>query len=259
LPFYGLAILCLDDFTIRGILTKVSRPILTYGFNEDAAYRVSEFRTSQSKSSFIVNRPEGTSPLKIDLNMPGRHNALNAAAAIAVASDEGVADESIINGLRNFDGVGRRFEILGEYLVKGGSAMLIDDYGHHPTEVEATIQAVRDGWPGKRLIMVFQPHRYSRTKDFFAEFVTVLSRVDELLLLDIYAAGEEVIPEINSEKLCASIERRGIIKPTFVEQIEIVPRLLNDVVRDGDLVLTQGAGSVSKLVEMLQTVKGDAP
>lgn len=256
LPFYGLAVLCLDDVVIRGMLTQVSRPMLTYGFNTDAAYRIREITTTCSQCSFVLDRPDGQSTLPITLNMPGRHNALNAAAAIAVASDEGIADDAIINGLANFTGVGRRFEILGDYVVKSGTAVLVDDYGHHPTEVRATIQAVRDGWPDKRLVMVFQPHRYSRTRDFYDEFVQVLSQVDELLLLDVYPAGEAEIASITSENLAASIHKRGAISPTYVEHIEIVPILLNDLVRDNDMVLTQGAGSVSQLVAMLQRYQG---
>ena len=252
LPFYGLAILCTDDFVIRNMLTKVSRPKLTYGFNADAQYRIRELCTAGSQCSFVVDRPEGLTSLSLNLGMPGRHNALNAAAAIAVASDEGISDLSITEGLRKFRGVGRRFEILGDYAANDGTAMLVDDYGHHPTEVSATIDAVRDGWPERRLIMVFQPHRYSRTKDFYDEFVNVLSRVDELLLLDIYSAGEGSIPDISSMRLVASIETLGIIKPVYVEHLEIVPTLLDDMIKDKDIVLTQGAGSVSKLVAMLQ-------
>ena len=256
LPFYGLAILCIDDVVIRSMLTRVSRPTITYGFNRDSQYRIRDLSTVKSQCSFVIDRPEGLPSLSINLGMPGRHNALNAAAAIAVASDEGISDTSITEGLRKFGGVGRRFEILGNYSITDGNALLVDDYGHHPTEVNATIDAVRDGWPERRLIMIFQPHRYSRTKDFYNEFVNVLSRVDELLLLDIYAAGEESIPDITSPRLLESIETRGIIKPLYVEHLELVPTLLRDLVRNRDIVLTQGAGSVSKLVAMLQASKG---
>ena len=256
LPFYGLAILCIDDVVIRSMLTRVSRPTITYGFNRDSQYRIRDLSTVKSQCSFVIDRPEGLPSLSINLGMPGRHNALNAAAAIAVASDEGISDTSITEGLRKFGGVGRRFEILGNYNITDGNALLVDDYGHHPTEVNATIDAVRDGWPERRLIMIFQPHRYSRTKDFYNEFVNVLSRVDELLLLDIYAAGEESIPDITSPRLLESIETRGIIKPVYVEHLELVPTLLRGLVRNRDIVLTQGAGSVSKLVAMLQASKG---
>lgn len=256
LPFYGLAVLCLDDLVIRSMLTEVSRPLLTYGFNVDAGYRIRDLVTCHEHCSFVVDRPDDRDPLSIELHIPGRHNALNAAAAVAVATDEGVADASIVDGLKKFTGVSRRFEMLGNYAVKAGKALLVDDYGHHPTEVRATIQAVRDGWPGKRLVMVFQPHRFSRTRDFYDDFVQVLSQVDELLLLDVYPAGEVEIPGISSQNLCISIGNRSTLKPIYVEHIEIVPILLNDLVRDDDMVLTQGAGSVSQLVAMLRSTGG---
>ncbi len=255
LPFYGLAVLCIDDEVIRDLLVEVARPILTYGFSEDAAYRLRDLSANKRQCSFVIDRPDNKPSLSIKLNIPGRHNALNAAAAIAVATDEGISDEAIIAGLDKFSGVGRRFEMVGEYQVTGGPAMLVDDYGHHPTEVKATIQAVRDGWSEKRLVMVFQPHRYSRTRDLYEDFVQVLSQVDVLLVLDVYAAGEEPIAGAGSKNLCGSIRQRGMIDPIFVEQIEEVPKLLGDLVRGGDLVMTQGAGSVSKLVAMLADSK----
>ena len=170
LPFYGLAVMCIDDDVIRGLLVDVARPLLTYGFSEDAGYRLRDLRAEKRQCHFMIDRPDGQSSLQISLNIPGRHNALNAAAAIAVASDEGISDQAIIDGLSKFGGVGRRFEVIGEYPVTGGDAMLVDDYGHHPTEVKATIQAIRDGWPEKRLVMVFQPHRYTRTRDLYEDF-----------------------------------------------------------------------------------------
>lgn len=251
LPFYGLAVMCIDDEVIRGLLVDVARPLLTYGFSDDAAYRISELRAEKRQSHFVIDRPDGLSSLNISLNIPGRHNALNAAAAIAVASDEGISDQAIIDGLCKFGGVGRRFEMIGDYPVEGGSAMLVDDYGHHPTEVKATIQAVRDGWPEKRLVMVFQPHRYTRTRDLYEDFVQVLADVDVLLVLDVYTAGEEAIPGAGSKNLCGSIRQRGGIDPIYVESIEEVPQLLGELVKGDDLVMTQGAGSVSKLVAML--------
>ena len=252
LPFYGLAVLCADDPVIRDILVNVARPMLTYGFARTAGYQIRDLVMCGEQSNFIVDRPDRRSSLSIKLNMPGRHNVLNATAAIAVASDEGISDEAIIEGLKKFDGVGRRFEILGNYPVASGSAMLVDDYGHHPTEVDATIQTVRDSWPGKRLIMVFQPHRYSRTHDFYDEFVKVLSRVDELLLLDVYAAGEEPIFDVCSKKLADSIRNFGKVAPIYVENFNCVPELLDELASSNDMVLTQGAGSVSHLVSILK-------
>jgi UDP-N-acetylmuramate--alanine ligase len=204
-----------------------------------------------SKAISVSDRPDGLPSLDISLSIPGRHNALNAAAAIAVASDEGLSDQSIIKALSEFGGVGRRFEQIGDYPVRDGIAMLYDDYGHHPTEVQATIQAVRDGWPDKRLVMIFQPHRYTRTRDLYEEFVGVLSAVDLLLILDVYSAGEELIAGATSKNLCGSIRQRGRIDPIYVTNLEDVPSLLAGLVQDGDLVMTQGAGSVSKLVSML--------
>ena len=255
LPFYGLAVMCIDDEVIRGLLVDVARPLLTYGFSDDAAYRISDLRAERRQCHFVIDRPDGLSSLNISLNIPGRHNALNAAAAIAVASDEGISDQAIIDGLFKFGGVGRRFEVIGDYPVEGGNAMLVDDYGHHPTEVKATIQAVRDGWPEKRLVMVFQPHRYTRTRDLYEDFVQVLSDVDVLLVLDVYTAGEEAIPGAGSKNICGSIRQRGGIDPIYVESIEEVPQLLGELVRGDDLVMTQGAGSVSKLVAMLAESK----
>jgi UDP-N-acetylmuramate--alanine ligase len=251
LPFYGLAVMCIDDDVIRGLLVEVARPLLTYGFSEDAGYRLRDLRAEKRQCHFMIDRPDGLSSLQISLNIPGRHNALNAAAAIAVASDEGISDQAIIDGLSKFGGVGRRFEVIGEYPVTGGDAMLVDDYGHHPTEVKATIQAVRDGWPEKRLVMVFQPHRYTRTRDLYEDFVQVLAEVDVLLVLDVYSAGEEPITGAGSKNLCGSIRQRGGIDPIYVESIEEVPYLLGELVRGDDFVMTQGAGSVSKLVAIL--------
>ncbi len=251
LPFYGVAVLCIDDDEVRDIMPDVSRPMLTYGFAEDADFRIESVEMAQTVSRFHVYRPGSDSPLKISLNCPGVHNVLNATAAIAVATDEGVSDEAIINGLAGFAGVGRRFEIHGEYPVNGGEAMLVDDYGHHPREVAATIQAVRQGWPERRLVMVFQPHRYSRTRDLYEDFVQVLSSCDALIVLDVYSAGEDEIPGATSRQLCRSIRQRGLVDPIHVAEIESVADVLKDIVQAGDIVVTQGAGSVGKLVKML--------
>ena len=251
LPFYGLAVLCIDDPVIRSLLVAVARPTLTYGFSEDAAYQVSQVKSDRLQTTFVINRPDNLSPLQIMLNIPGRHNVLNAAAAIAVASDEGISDEAIITGLKEFGGVGRRFEMVGNYPVKDGSAMLVDDYGHHPTELKATIDAVRSGWPEKRLVMIFQPHRYTRTRDLYEDFVEVLCQVDALLILDVYSAGEDEIAGASSKNICGSIRQRGNVDPIYVPSLEAVPDLIAGLVRAGDIVLTQGAGSVTQLVALL--------
>lgn len=267
LPFYGLAVVCIDDPVIRELITRIGRPTLTYGFSEDAMYRIEQFSMVNGLAEFVINRPDNRSTLSIRMQIPGRHNALNAAAAIAVASDEGIEDQAIITGLEKFCGVARRFEIIAEYPVENnsevGTAMLVDDYGHHPTELKATIDAVRDGWPDKRLVMIFQPHRYSRTRDLYEDFVQVLSEVDLLMILDVYTAGEEPIVGAGSKNLCNSIRQRGGIDPLYVESMADIPNLVASQVKPDDIVLTQGAGSVTKLVSMLKEsqlkpIKGDS-
>ncbi|MBV1929579.1 MAG: UDP-N-acetylmuramate--L-alanine ligase [Gammaproteobacteria bacterium] len=253
LPFYGLAVLCIDDPVVREIMPLVSRPVLTYGFSEDADYRISEAAVEERSAYFQVDRPEGLSSLKIKLNIPGRHNMLNATAAIAVATDEGLEDAAICAGLTGFQGVGRRFEVYGNYPVAGGAgtALLVDDYGHHPSEVKATVQAVREGWPQRRLALIFQPHRYTRTRDLYDDFVEVLSEVDVLIIVPVYTAGEEEIPSATSRHLCRAIRQRGKVDPVYAESIEAAPDILKSLVKPGDIVMTQGAGSVSKLVKLL--------
>ena len=251
LPFYGLAVLCIDDPVVERLLGQVARPLVTYGFNESADYRISDMRMDRMQSNFTVHRPDGHPALQIILNIPGRHNVLNATAAIAVATDEKVDDAAIVRGLEQFAGVGRRFEVYGEYPVGDGEVMLVDDYGHHPTEVAATIAAVRQGWPERRLLMLYQPHRYSRTRDLYEDFVDVLSTVDELLLLEVYSAGEEFVPGADSKSLCRSLRQRGAVEPVYVTGIEQAPEVLRNVARAGDIVLTQGAGDVGSLARML--------
>ncbi len=251
LPFYGLAVMCSDDPVVREVIPQVTRPVLTYGFNEDADYRLLEVRQEHLSTHFKVRRPDGHAELAVALNAPGVHNALNATAAIAVATDEGLSDEAILRGLAKFQGVGRRFQIYGEFDVEGGSALLLDDYGHHPTEVEATLRAIRGAFPGRRVLMIYQPHRYTRTRDLYEDFARVLSGVDALLLLEVYAAGEEVIPGADGRSLCRSIRSRGHVDPVFCEDIDAVPAILKDVVRAGDIVVTQGAGNVGALAQIL--------
>ncbi len=251
LPFYGLAVMCIDDPVVREIYPQISRPKLTYGFSKDADFRVSNLAQTAGSIAFDIARPGQQRPLQLRLNMPGRHNALNAAAAVVIASDEGVGVRAIRSGISKFSGVGRRFDVLGEFPVRDGSLTLIDDYGHHPTEVAATIQALREGWPDKRLIMIYQPHRYSRTKDLYEDFVEVLSEVDVLLLLEVYAAGEDPIAGADSRSLCRSIRMRGKVDPIYVQQEGDVQDILRGLVLAGDIVLTQGAGSVGGLARQL--------
>ncbi|WP_192037190.1 UDP-N-acetylmuramate--L-alanine ligase [Halomonas sp. YLGW01] len=246
LPFYGLAVLCVDDDHVRGLLDRVHRQFVTYGFSEDADYRLIDFVQDAGEVRFTVRRPDGQSPLAVRLAMPGEHNALNALAAIAVACDAGVSDAAILSGLASFEGVGRRFQVHGEYPAPegGGEVMLIDDYGHHPREVEMVIRAIRAGWPERRLVMVYQPHRYSRTRDLYEDFVRVLSEVDTLVLLDVYSAGETPIPGAEGKTLAGSIRQRGRIDPLFVEHKAELPDLLKRVLRPDDILITQGAGDV---------------
>ena len=247
LPFYGLAVLCGDDPVIRDIMPEIARPILTYGLNENSDFRAINVKQSQMHSEFDVIRPGHAKPLHIRLHIPGIHNVLNATAVIAVATDEGLSDEAIQQGLENFQGVGRRFQVYGNFPVGSGEAMLVDDYGHHPREVQAIVRAVRDGWPNRRLVMVYQPHRYTRTRDLYEDFVDVLSTVDALILLEVYSAGEDAIPGADSRHLCRSIRARGIIEPIFVETVDGVADIIKDLVRAGDIVITQGAGNVGVL------------
>ncbi|MBN7795379.1 UDP-N-acetylmuramate--L-alanine ligase [Parahaliea mediterranea] len=254
LPFYGLAVLCIDDPVVAGLLPDTTRQAVTYGFDERADYRISDMVRRGLTTEFTVHRPGKLASLQVKLNMPGSHNVLNAAAAIAVASDEGLADDAITRGLESFAGVGRRFSLLGELAFEGGSAILVDDYGHHPTEVRATLESARQAWPDRRLVMIYQPHRYSRTRDLYEDFVAVLSRCDALLLLDVYPAGEAPIPGADSRSLTRSIRQRGQVEPVFVESIDEVAGVLADVLRDGDVVITQGAGNVGKLAQDLKAL-----
>ncbi|WP_417614339.1 UDP-N-acetylmuramate--L-alanine ligase [Oceanisphaera sp.] len=250
LPFYGLAVLCLDDEVVRELMPRVSRQCVTYGFVDDADYRIEDFSQQRDHCRFNVCRPDG-SCLNVQLNLPGRHNALNAAAAIAVACEDGVADEAILAALMKFEGVGRRFQQYGEFETGRGLAKLVDDYGHHPSEVRATQNAVRVGWPERRLITIYQPHRYSRTRDLYEDFVDVLSKTDVLILLEVYSAGEAPIPGADSRALCRSIRSRGKMEPIYVATPGEVPQVLAGLLQDGDLVLTQGAGNVGGLARKL--------
>ncbi len=255
LPFYGMAIMCIDDDIVRELLPVIGRATLTYGFSEDADFSIVAIEEQGLKTSFSVRRPGVDEDLRVTINMPGNHNVLNATAAIAVATDEGIDDEAIQRGLEKFEGVGRRFQVYGEFDVENGSVLLVDDYGHHPTEVEATISAARQAWPDRRLVMIYQPHRYTRTKDLYEDFVRVLSTVDSLLLLEVYSAGEDPIPGADGRSLSRSIRGRGLIDPVFVEKIESVAEVLKSIVRPGDVVLTQGAGNVGGIAAELAAGK----
>ncbi len=252
LPFYGLAVLCADDEVIQEILPAVGRTAVTYGISASSDYRAVDIVQRGRTVNFRVIRPVPLAPLPVFLNLPGKHNVLNATAAIAVACEEGVEDDAIQKGLAEFLGVGRRFQVYGEFPVgEGEPVMLVDDYGHHPREVAATIAAVRDGWPDRRLVMIYQPHRYTRTRDLFEDFAEVLSTVDQLLLTEVYAAGEAPIAGADSRTLSRNIRNRGAVDPIFVENLDSVGSVLEDVLQPGDIVITQGAGNVGNLASLL--------
>jgi UDP-N-acetylmuramate--alanine ligase len=251
LPFYGLAILCIDDEGVKDILPEVTRPILTYGVTEQADVRAMNLSHDGTRSLFDVALPGRELPLKVQLNMPGLHNVQNALAAIAVAHELGVSDEDIQKSLSEFQGVGRRFQIQGDVQTSNGKILMVDDYGHHPTEIEATLAAAREAWPDRRLVLVFQPHRYTRTRDLFEDFTRVLSEADILVMLEVYSAGEDPIAGADSRALCRAIRLRGRVDPVFVEQPEELAGTLRDLVMEDDVVITQGAGNVGALAAVL--------
>ncbi len=253
LPFYGVAVLCIDDPVVRDMLPEITRQVITYGFADDADFRITDMQRNGLTTSFTVQRAGDLPALAINLNMPGAHNVLNATAAVAVACDEGLRDEHIQQGLASFAGVGRRFTRLGQLAFPGGVAELVDDYGHHPTEVRATLESARQVWPQRRIVMVYQPHRYTRTRDLYEDFVAVLSGCDVLVLLDVYPAGEAAIAGADSRSLIRSIRQRGQVEPIFAERIDDVPELLSTIVQDEDVVITQGAGTVSLLAQELES------
>ncbi|MDC0973093.1 UDP-N-acetylmuramate--L-alanine ligase [Luminiphilus sp.] len=251
LPFYGVAVVCLDDPGVRELLPSITRQVVTYGFSDDADYRLEALRFSGTQSQFTLHRKSMGDALALMLPMPGVHNALNAAAAVAVCSELGVSDDALTRGLTSFEGVGRRFSVLGDITWQGGDALLVDDYGHHPTELKATILAAREAYPDRRLVMVFQPHRYSRTRDCYDDFVDVLSTVDALVLLDVYAAGEEAIVGADSRALARSIRQMGFIDPVLLSDNGQLPSRLIKLLTDDDVLVMQGAGNIGRLARLL--------
>ncbi len=249
LPFYGVATMCGDDPVIRELIPELGRRVVTYGFDEHNDYVISEFEQTETRSRFKVSY-SGTE-LYISLNLPGTHNALNAAAALAVAHEEGIEDNFIVSALEKFEGIGRRFQQYGDFDTGNGVVKLMDDYGHHPTEVAATIKAIRAAWPEKRLVMCYQPHRYTRTRDLYDDFAKVLSEVDCLLLLDVYAAGEKPIAGADSRALAQSIRQRNKVDPIFVKEPADLPAELANIMKDDDVIITQGAGNINSVLKTL--------
>ena len=266
MPFYGRAILCVDSPAVREILPKLARPVTTYGFAEDAQVRAVNVRAEAGRMRFTVRRQNGQSypDLEVVLSLPGEHNVLNALSAVAVAMELEISDEALLRALEGFKGVGRRFQRYGELpAANGGTFTVIDDYGHHPVEMAATLAAARGAFPGQRLVLAFQPHRYSRTRDCFEDFVKVIGSADSVLLAEVYAAGEAPIVAADGRSLARALRVAGKVEPVFVENIADMPAAIAANAQAGDVLLCMGAGSIGavpgKLVEMLQKQELAAP
>ena len=263
MPFYGTAILCTDDAAVRAIVPQVTCPITSYGFEEGAEVRATEVRALGGHMQFTVQRRNGVAlpDLAVELKLPGRHNVLNALAAISVAVELNLPDAAVQRALANFKGVGRRFQRYGEVAAAaGGSFTLVDDYGHHPVEMAATLAAARGAFPGRRLVLAFQPHRYSRTRDCFEDFVKVIAQADVVLLTEVYAAGEAPIVAADGRSLARALRVAGRIEPQFVDHIAALPKAIKDTARDGDVVLCMGAGSIGAVpAQVLELLAMAAP
>lgn len=250
LPFYGLAVVCADDPGIEQILTRIGRQIMSYGISADADIRADDIRFEAGTTKFSVLRKDRPK-LELTLQLPGLHNVRNALAAVAVAQELQVSDDALMRALQGFEGIDRRFQTMGEVQTAAGRVLLVDDYGHHPTEIAATVAAARSGWPDRRLVLVFQPHRYSRTRDLMDDFASALSEVDVLVLLDVYAAGEQVIAGADGRAMARAVRSRGVVEPIFVEALDQVSHILEGILEDGDLVLTMGAGDIGAYANLL--------
>lgn len=244
LPFYGVAVVCTDDPGVNEILGQIGRSLITYGVNDDADIRAENIEFSGGKTRFDAIRPGDRAPLAVSLRLPGLHNVRNALAAIAVADELQIADAAVASALQNFEGIDRRFQTLGEITTAAGKVLLVDDYGHHPTEIAATLSAARSGWPGRRIVLVFQPHRYSRTRDLLDDFASVLSDADVAIVLDVFAAGEDPIAGADGRAIARAVRSRGAVEPVFVESLDDLLPVLEGLIEDGDLVLTMGAGDI---------------
>lgn len=260
LPFYGVAVLCIDDANVRSIMPRISKLITTYGFHEDAEVRAINAEAVAGHMKFTVIQ-DGYAPMEVSLNQPGMHNVQNACAAIAIARELGVDDKATQKALTEFNGVGRRFTRYGEINIRdvngdpAGTFALVDDYGHHPVETAATISAARGAYPGRRLVLAFQPHRYTRTRDLFEDFVKVLSTTDMLVLAEVYAAGEQPIVAADGRTLAHALRVAGKVAPVFVEEIANMPATIMDIIKDGDVVITMGAGSISGVPARLKQMQ----
>ncbi len=258
LPFYGMAVVCIDDANVREVMPSITKPITTYGLSEDAQVRAIDIQHDRHRMKFtaVVGVNGSARKLDITLNLPGLHNIQNALAAIAVANEIGVPDAAIVKALMEFKGVERRFQQFGEIKLSAQEHFaLIDDYGHHPAEMEATMKAARGTFPGRRLVVVFQPHRYTRTRDVFEDFVRVLLQADVLLLTEVYPAGEDPIVAADSKSLARAIRVQGKVEPIYIETVDDLPDAILSIVQDGDVVLAMGAGSVAKVAPQIAQMK----
>ena len=258
LPFYGLAVLCRDDANLRRIEPDVGRPVITYGVAADADVRATAIRPDGVRTHFDVVRPDRARPLAITLNLPGMHNVRNALAAICVATELQIPDEAIARALAGFQGIDRRMQFIADVATPTGRISIVDDYGHHPTELAATMEALRQAYPGRRLVLAFQPHRYTRTRDLLDDFAIVLSAADVLLVSEVYAAGEPPIEGADGRAICRAVRSRGTVEPVFVGPVEALAKSLADVVRDGDLVVTMGAGHIGAIAHELPAALASA-
>jgi UDP-N-acetylmuramate--alanine ligase len=244
LPFYGLAVLCADDAELAKLLPEIGSPVLTYGIGDHADLRAVDIRRDGPRTHFTALR-KGHEPLPVTVNLAGLHNVLNSLAAIAVATDLGIADAAILKALAGFQGIDRRMQVVGEFAIAGGEVTVVDDYGHHPTELAATLDALRQAYAGRRIVLVFQPHRYTRTRDLMDDFARVLATADTLLVTEVYAAGEAPIDGADGRAICRAVRSRGKVEPVFVPTVEEIATELAGLVRPGDVIAMMGAGSIS--------------
>jgi UDP-N-acetylmuramate--alanine ligase len=259
LPFYGLAVVCTDDAGVNDVLADIGRSVTTYGTNDEADVRATNIVFTAATTQFDVTRKDSDLELHVKLQLPGMHNVRNALAAIAVADELQIGADAVVKALEEFEGIDRRFQRMGDVKTAAGTVMLVDDYGHHPTEIAATLSAAKSGWPDKRIVLVFQPHRFSRTRDLMDDFATVLSDADVLILLDVYAAGEEPIAGADGRAMARAIRTRGSVEPVFVESLDGVKPVLLDLLEEGDLVLTMGAGDIGAYAAGLPDLIREGP
>ncbi|HEY6642310.1 UDP-N-acetylmuramate--L-alanine ligase [Povalibacter sp.] len=251
LPFYGLAVVCADDPVAAAMIPRINRPVVTYGIEQQADVRATDIVRDGMQTRFDVHRPGHAAALAVTLNRPGTHNVLNSLAAIAVATELDVPDAAIQSALMSFQGIDRRLQQNGDVDTPAGRVTLIDDYGHHPTELAATLEAIRQGWAGRRIVLAFQPHRYTRTRDLLDDFARVLAGVDALIVTEVYAAGETPIAGADGKAICRAVRSHGRVEPLFIDKPEELPQTLLPILRDGDLVVTMGAGSIGAVAAEL--------